>query len=684
MIREGSGVESPQQRARRIIDRLDELFGIGQAAGTNRPGLGPGEQRAHDLVGEWMGAAGLEVQVDRAGNLFGRAVGAEPTRPEVWSGSHLDTPPDGGRFDGALGVLAALEAASAIASPGRASRTIAVVAFRMEEGCRFGRGVFGSRAMLGRLERDEARLTDADGVTLGEAFAALGLGELPSAGWLGTRPEAFVEPHIEQGPTLAEIGVPIGVVSSIAGMAGINLVFTGRRAHAGTVPMALRSDALAAASAFVGRAHDAARALPGCVATVGRMAVSPGATNTIPGRVELFADLRAPDAARLDALVATALAGARDAAEGASCHVEIEPRWRYEPEPMHPVPSAALRRAISALGLEPVELPSGAGHDAAILAAAGIPTAMLFVRSDAGGTSHAPEEATGADAVGACVEALEAAPQALVAAIAAAFIEPGIPVVVPAPTYGLYAHVSAAAGGRVTTVPLKGLEMDLDAVAAAARSERARLVWICDPNNPTGALADPGAWSQFLDELPDDCAVVADEAYIDFAAPELRADRLRDVVDGRPVIVLRSFSKIFGLAGLRLGFAVADPGVARVLDIVQEQFGVNRAALAAGRAAVALPGFIDRRRAEVAAARDALRDALAGGGIVTHPSQANFVLVELGVDDRPVCEALLRRGALVRGGHGFGIDGFCRVTVAPVPVMGRVAELIAEARAAIS
>ena len=274
--------------------------------------------------------------------------------------------------------------------------------------------------------------------------------------------------------------------------------------------------------------------------------------------------------------------------------------------------------------------------------------------------------------------------QALVAAIAAAFIEPGIPVVVPAPTYGLYAHVSAAAGGRVTTVPLKGLEMDLDAVAAAARSERARLVWICDPNNPTGALADPGAWSQFLDELPDDCAVVADEAYIDFAAPELRADRLRDVVDGRPVIVLRSFSKIFGLAGLRLGFAVADPGVARVLDIVQEPFGVNRAALAAGRAAVALPGFIDRRRAEVAAARDALRDALAGGGIVTHPSQANFVLVELGVDDRPVCEALLRRGALVRGGHGFGLDGFCRVTVAPVPVMGRVAELIAEARAAIS
>ena len=151
--------------------------------------------------------------------------------------------------------------------------------------------------------------------------------------------------------------------------------------------------------------------------------------------------------------------------------------------------------------------------------------------------------------------------------------------------------------------------IDLDAVAEAARSHGARVVWLSDPNNPTGGVVSPDDWSQFLDRLPPACAVVADEAYIDFADPALRADRIRDVVDGRPVIMLRSFSKTYGLAGLRLGFAIADPEVARLLDIVQEPFNVNRVALAAGRAAVALPGFVETRRAEVAAARELLRRA---------------------------------------------------------------------------
>jgi len=175
------------------------------------------------------------------------------------------------------------------------------------------------------------------------------------------------------------------------------------------VPMPLRADALAAAAGFVRAAHDLARGLAGAVATIGRLDVSPGATNTIPGRVTAFADLRAPDAGALAALVDGAVAAARSAAEEAGCGVEVVPRWRYEPVAMHPGPMEALRRAVAAAGLEPVELPSGAGHDAAILAEAGIPTAMLFVRSDAGGVSHAPEEDTGADAVAAAVAVLEAA-----------------------------------------------------------------------------------------------------------------------------------------------------------------------------------------------------------------------------------------------------------------------------------
>jgi allantoate deiminase len=280
-----------KRRASRLQERLDALFEIDRREGTNRPGLADGEQRAFELVAAWMREAGLRTEVDGAGNLIGRCPGTDPDLPEVWCGSHLDTPPDGGRFDGALGVIAGLDAAEAICASGGVRRTVAVVAFRLEEGARFGRGVFGSRAMCGQLEPDEAGLRDADGITLGEAFASLGLGALPETGWLDPAPFAFLEPHIEQGPTLAAANLPLGVVTSIAGMEGIELTFHGHRGHAGTVPMALRSDAAAAAAGFVIRAHELAASITGAVATIGRLRVSPGATNTIPNRADLFADL---------------------------------------------------------------------------------------------------------------------------------------------------------------------------------------------------------------------------------------------------------------------------------------------------------------------------------------------------------------------------------------------------------
>ena len=405
---------SPSDRAARILSRLDALFEIDRAAGTNRPGLGAGEQRAFELVGGWMREAGLEVSSDAGGNLYGRLPGREPGLSEVWSGSHLDTPPDGGRFDGALGVVAALDAAEAIAQGGGGRRTLAVVAFRLEEGPRFGRGVFGSRAVVGELEPDEGDLRDADGVSLAEAFAALGLGELPTAGWLDPAPAAFVEAHIEQGPSLAASGAPVGLVTSIAGMAGMEMTFSGRRGHAGTVPMQLRSDALTAGARFVVAAQDVARSIPGAVVTIGRLTDEPGATNTIPNRGVLVADVRAPDDGRLEALVEGVQEAAREAASASRCEVEIAPRWRYASLPMSPGPMAAVRRAIASLGGEPVELPSGAGHDAQILGQAGVPVAMLFVRSDAGGVSHAPEELTELDALVACVRVLEPALRELV------------------------------------------------------------------------------------------------------------------------------------------------------------------------------------------------------------------------------------------------------------------------------
>jgi allantoate deiminase len=404
-----------EQRAARIRSRLDTLFEINRAAGTNRPGLGAGEQRAFELVGGWMREAGLEVSSDPGGNLYGRAPGSDPSLAEVWSGSHLDTPPDGGRFDGALGVLSALDAAEAIRRSGDGLRTLAVVAFRLEEGPRFGRGVFGSRAVCGTLEPDEADLRDADGISLGEAFAALGLGELPTSGWLGSGPASYLEVHIEQGPVLAANERPLGVVTSIAGMVGVELTFAGSRGHAGTVPMGLRSDALGAAARLVVAAHAAASAITGAVGTIGRLVVEPGATNTIPNRATLFADLRAPDDARVDELLARVETAARAAAAESRCSVEIAERWRYPATPMSDEPTSVVRRAVASLGGEPFELPSGAGHDAQILGMAGVPVAMLFVRSDAGGVSHAPEEWTNDDALVACVQALEPALRELVA-----------------------------------------------------------------------------------------------------------------------------------------------------------------------------------------------------------------------------------------------------------------------------
>jgi allantoate deiminase len=399
-----------------VCERLDRLFEIGRVAGTNRPGLGDGEQRAFELVRRWMEAAGLETSVDPAGNLLGRLAGCDPALASVMAGSHLDTPPDGGRFDGALGVLAALEAVAAISAGDRPPRSLLVVAFRLEEGCRFGRGVFGSRAMAGMLEPDEADLRDADGVSLGDAFSQLGLGRLPGEGWLDPPPSCYIEAHIEQGPVLAAADAPVGLVTSIAGMAGIEVEFVGRRGHAGTVPMALRADALAAAARFVQLIHGAARALPEAVATVGRISVDPGATNTIPGRAELFADVRAPDRERLAALVDSVHAAARDAAEETRCHAGVVQRWRYEPVPMHPLPASAIRRGIAAAGCEVIELASGAGHDATIMGMAGVPTAMLFVRSDAGGVSHAPEELTGIDAVECCLQVLDSSLRELASA----------------------------------------------------------------------------------------------------------------------------------------------------------------------------------------------------------------------------------------------------------------------------
>jgi allantoate deiminase len=348
-----------------LLERLEQLYAIGGGPGANRLGGSPEEDEAHELVAGWMREAGLEANRDAAGNLYGRLLGRRPELPEVWTGSHLDTVPAGGRFDGALGVVAGLEA---VEQAGQQERTLAVVAFRDEEGCR-GPGCVGSRALCA---------TGPD-----------------------PRPAAFVELHVEQGPRLEEANAPLAVVTGIVATAHGEVVFEGREGHAGTTPMPGRSDALVAAAEFVLRLRDAAAAVEGAVATVGRVEVEPGASNVIPARARVSVDVRAPDSDRLDAVLAVVPA-------------ELS---RTEAVVMAPEPTRVLREQLERLGLRVVELASGAGHDAGVLAAAGVPTGMLFARSLNGGISHSPEELSAAEDIEQAVDALEGALTRLAASV---------------------------------------------------------------------------------------------------------------------------------------------------------------------------------------------------------------------------------------------------------------------------
>jgi histidinol-phosphate aminotransferase len=270
--------------------------------------------------------------------------------------------------------------------------------------------------------------------------------------------------------------------------------------------------------------------------------------------------------------------------------------------------------------------------------------------------------------------------QALIVTLLRAFVRPGDAVVVPEPTYGLYAQASGVAGARIAPVPGPELRLDLERLAATARETDARIVWVCDPNNPTGSRVADDEWRALLDGVPPGCLVVADEAYMDYVAPAERPGRERDVAEGRRVIVLRTFSKIFGLAGLRLGYALAPAALVPFLHAVQEPFNVNRAALAAGLASLGRPEEVAERRALAVAARDRLSAALAAGGVRPLPSAANFVLCDAGVDDEGLGERLLRRGVLVRTGAGLGLPGWVRITVGPAPVMDRAAAALLAVR----
>jgi allantoate deiminase len=344
---------------------------------TTRTFLSPPMRDVHLTLGAWMREVGMRVWVDAAGNLRGLR-GREGVRRLVIA-SHLDTVPNAGAFDGILGVVLGIALVEALGED-RADLAIEVIGFSEEEGVRFGVPFIGSRAVAGTLTEDVLGLGVAD------AIREFGLdpGELPSAR-LSPDSIAYLELHIEQGPVLESLGLPVGVVDAIAGQSRWNLTFTGHANHAGTTPMNLRRDALTAAAEWICEVEAYGRGVEGLVATVGSIRVNPGATNVVPGVAEVSLDVRhAVDATRQAAVASLQACGRLGIV------VKAEERLNQAAVPMDSALRDKLAQAVREAGYPVYRMISGAGHDAMILAPL-VPAAMLFLRSP-GGVSHHPDE----------------------------------------------------------------------------------------------------------------------------------------------------------------------------------------------------------------------------------------------------------------------------------------------------
>jgi allantoate deiminase len=352
------------------------------------------------------------VRRDAAANLFARFGGEGEA---VLVGSHLDSVPEGGRFDGALGVLCAVEALeSLVDAKVRLRRPVELVAWADEEGARFGVGLFGSAAAFGRLARGVGERRDRDGVSIAEALRALGeRGDPAAARRDPTELAAYLELHIEQGPRLEKAGVPLGVVSDIVGIYHARVTIRGRADHAGATVMAARADALAAASEIVLAVERIARGRADSVGTVGEIAVRPGAKNVVPGECVFSVDIRAPKQESIDLVLEGFNDAVADVMGRRGLQISIETLQTVAVTPLDQGIRDLLLAATQAVGVDAPLLVSGAGHDAQNPSLSGVPTGMVFVRSTGG--SHTPLEfaATADAALGA--EALERAIRELAA-----------------------------------------------------------------------------------------------------------------------------------------------------------------------------------------------------------------------------------------------------------------------------
>jgi len=352
----------------------------------------------HKQAGEYliglMKRAGMDAGFDALGNIVGRYVADDPSAPVVMTGSHQDSVRNAGKYDGLFGIITAIACVRDLHDRGkRLPYTFEVVGFGDEEGVRFGVTLIGSKAMAGNFDPAWLDKTDDNGVTMRKALAAFGGNP---DGWRevdrrGANVVAYVESHIEQGPVLLNAGLPVGVVTAIAGATRLRVRVTGLAGHAGTVPMGARRDALTAASEMILRVEQHCETHAGLVGTVGKIAALPGAVNVIPQDVEFTVDVRSGDDALRRSAVNALQSAFEDIAKRRNVTVSATQFFAANAAPCDPALQQGFADAIAAHGVEVRHLPSGAGHDAMEFPAVA-PTAMLFVRCGNNGISHHPDE----------------------------------------------------------------------------------------------------------------------------------------------------------------------------------------------------------------------------------------------------------------------------------------------------
>jgi hydantoinase/carbamoylase family amidase len=379
----------------RILELADRL-----AVHSELPGalactyLTPAHRATAQELAQWMRGAGMAVEIDGVANVVGRYAGSAPSPKTLLVGSHYDTVVDAGKYDGRLGILTGLVVIEQLNRAGRRLPfAIELIAFSEEEGLRYSASYIGSAAVAGSFDGALLTRRDEGGVSLAEAIAKSGFDPraIPSLARRREDLAGYLEVHIEQGPVLFEEGLPLGVVTAIAGGCRFVVTVTGQAGHAGTVPMGLRHDAAAAAAELVLAVERRCSGVPTLVGTVGKLQVPGGATNVIPGRCELSLDIRAADDATRDAAVADVRAEIAAIAQRRGVTIDVRETQSTRAVACSPRMQALFAQAIGRLGIKPRFLPSGAGHDAVNFGPI-TETGMLFVRCGNGGVSHSPRE----------------------------------------------------------------------------------------------------------------------------------------------------------------------------------------------------------------------------------------------------------------------------------------------------